>query len=128
MFGGLWSIHAGFQRSKALQHQKCGDEIKLHFSENTRPAVKLSGARYRQEWASDIAKIVQSYIRQIAERLKNADKADIGAVLDEFSEVLGKDSDSLHEKARPVLSSVGTARFGIGRENRGTPEIYCRAL
>ena len=67
----------------------------MHFLENTKPAVKLSSARYRQEWASDIAKIVQSYIRQIAERLKNADKADIGAVLNEFSEILGKDSDSL---------------------------------
>ncbi|WP_295963794.1 type ISP restriction/modification enzyme [uncultured Bartonella sp.] len=63
--------------------------------ENTKPAVKLSSARYRREWASDIAKIVQSYIRQIAERLKNADKADIGAVLDEFSEILCKDGDSL---------------------------------
>ncbi|CAM1656160.1 C-terminal specificity domain [Bartonella apis] len=67
----------------------------MHFSENTKPAVKFASARYRQEWASDIAKIVQSYIRQIAKRLKNADKADIGAVLDEFSEILGKDSDSL---------------------------------
>lgn len=67
----------------------------MHFSENTKPAVKLSGARYRQEWASDIAKIVQSYIRQISKRLKNADKADIGAVLDEFSEILCKDGDSL---------------------------------
>ncbi len=67
----------------------------MHFLENTKPAVKLSSARYRREWASDIAKIVQSYIRQIAERLKNADKADIGAVLDEFSEILCKDGDSL---------------------------------
>ena len=71
------------------------DEIELHFLENTKPAVKLSSARYRQEWASDIAKIVQSYIRQIAERLKNANKTDIGAVFAEFSEILGKDGDSL---------------------------------
>ena len=66
----------------------------MHFLENTKPAVKLSSARYRQEWASDIAKIVQSYIRQIAERLKNANKTDIGAVFAEFSEILGKDGDS----------------------------------
>jgi len=69
--------------------------MKLDFLETTKPAVKLSSARYRQEWASDIAKIVQSDIRQIAERLKNADKADIGAVFAEFSEILCKDGDSL---------------------------------
>ena len=98
MFGGLWSIHAGFQRSKALQHQKCGDEIELHFLETTKPAAKLVTARFWQEWASNIAKIVQSDIRQIAERLKNADKTDIGAVFAEFSEILGKDTDSLPDE------------------------------
>ncbi|CAM1654770.1 C-terminal specificity domain [Bartonella apihabitans] len=69
--------------------------MKLDFLETTKPAAKFASARYWQEWASDIAKIVQSDIRQIAERLKNADKADIGAVFDEFSEFLGKDIDSL---------------------------------
>ena len=67
----------------------------MHFLETTKPAAKLVTARFWQERASDIAKVVQSYIRQIAERLKNANKADIGAVFDEFSEFLGKDIDSL---------------------------------
>ncbi len=69
--------------------------MKLDFLETTKPAAKLVTARFWQERASDIAKIVQSDIRQIAERLKNADKADIGAVFDEFSEFLGKDIDNL---------------------------------
>ncbi|AQT45517.1 Methyltransferase domain-containing protein [Bartonella apihabitans] len=68
--------------------------MKLDFLETTKPAAKFASARYWQEWASDIAKIVQSYIRQIAERLKNADKTEIGAVFDEFSEFLGKDIES----------------------------------
>ncbi|MBI0021042.1 DEAD/DEAH box helicase [Bartonella sp. W8097] len=67
----------------------------MDFLETTKPAAKLVTARFWQERASDIAKIVQSDIRQIAERLKNADKADIGAVFDEFSEFLGKDIDNL---------------------------------
>ncbi|WP_149867600.1 type ISP restriction/modification enzyme [Bartonella apihabitans] len=66
----------------------------MDFLETTKPAAKFASARYWQEWASDIAKIVQSYIRQIAERLKNADKTEIGAVFDEFSEFLGKDIES----------------------------------
>ena len=72
--------------------------MKLDFLETTKPAAKLVTARFWQERASDIAKIVQSYIRQIAERLKNADKADIGAVFDEFSEFLGKDIESPPDK------------------------------
>ena len=72
--------------------------MKLDFLETTKPAAKLVTARFWQERASDIAKIVQSDIRQIAERLKNADKADIGAVFDEFSEFLGKDIDSPPDK------------------------------
>ncbi|WP_198215817.1 MULTISPECIES: DEAD/DEAH box helicase [Bartonella] len=66
--------------------------------ENTKPAAKFASARFWQERASDIAKIVQSDIRQIAERLKNANKADIGAVFDEFSEFLGKDIESPPDK------------------------------
>ena len=70
----------------------------MHFLENTKPAAKFASARFWQERASDIAKIVQSDIRQIAERLKNANKADIGAVFDEFSEFLGKDIESPPDK------------------------------
>ncbi|WLT08140.1 type ISP restriction/modification enzyme [Bartonella apihabitans] len=70
----------------------------MDFLETTKPAAKLVTARFWQERASDIAKIVQSDIRQIAERLKNADKADIGAVFDEFSEFLGKDIESPPDK------------------------------
>ena len=70
----------------------------MHFLETTKPAAKLVTARFWQERASDIAKVVQSYIRQIAERLKNANKADIGAVFDEFSEFLGKDIESPPDK------------------------------
>ena len=70
----------------------------MHFLENTKPAAKFASARYWQEWANDIAKIVQSYIRQIAERLKNADKTDIGAVFAEFYAMFGKEIESLPDE------------------------------
>ncbi|MBI0166362.1 DEAD/DEAH box helicase [Bartonella sp. M0280] len=100
----------------------------MDFLETTKPAAKFASARYWQEWASDIAKIVQSDIRQIAERLKNADKADIGAVFDEFSEFLGKDIDSLSNEnaivellaqylvSKPVFDSL-FSRSSIAEHN-----------
>ncbi|MBI0002178.1 DEAD/DEAH box helicase [Bartonella sp. W8122] len=100
----------------------------MDFLETTKPAAKFASARFWQERASDIAKIVQSDITQIAQRLKNADKADIGAVFDEFSEFLGKDIDSLSNEnaivellaqylvSKPVFDSL-FSRSSIAEHN-----------
>ena len=55
------------------------------------PVAKHISARQWQEWARDIARLVQCYIRQLTEILGNAENTTLHAVFDEFSAALEND-------------------------------------
>lgn len=55
------------------------------------PVAKHISARQWQEWARDIARLVQCYIRQLTKILGNAENTTLHAVFDEFSAALEND-------------------------------------
>ena len=55
------------------------------------PVAKHISARQWQEWARDIARLVQCYIRQLTTILGNAENTTLHAVFDEFSAALEND-------------------------------------
>ncbi|OLY45799.1 putative helicase [Bartonella apis] len=80
-----------FSTIKSFATSKIRGLIRLQFLETTMPVAKHISARQWQEWARDIARLVQCYIRQLTKILGNAENTTLHAVFDEFSAALEND-------------------------------------
>ena len=63
----------------------------MPFLKINKPVAKHISARQWQEWARDIARLVQNYIRQITKILGNAENTALHAAFNEFSSTLRND-------------------------------------